>query len=889
MMSEERPSPIRRVGRSLGLPDKAMDAIGREANRGQQVLARLSERSSGGRSEADRKNAEVRTAPLGLDASSALSPDWAYDPKEWAWATLVAVRELTRNSMVASLTAREIRYGMANALELTDVQRGYKGAVNNEDEYATRCSTMRILLIECKVLRQESKEYYLTDNGRSISRENFNHSVAASLPQLDKVPKGTSMRKYRRYRGDPEFPSAHIAPSQISRQHEAEQDQLFSSAPKIVAVGIPEYAWEIVQVLRKSDQGGASIDEIHELVAEELGISRQAFESQTEEPTEGKETSHQYRMRRALNSLLYEAKAIRKDPVNPENRQLTVLGRTISQATVIEKAEKSERERPSQPRYDEFQSGWSYDHRLWAWRTLEAIRDIQHSGVSGNRATNGNITSRVVEKFALGPKARKVESKLNAREMEYAARCATMRVMLNEIRLIKRDAGQPDWQLLPLGENIEPQEFEARLKSADLNSPTAKIQANSQYRGNPDLEQVMDLEKSEYSGQIVVDRRISSQDTNGISNDQHDHHAQHDSVFHLTDRDLCAAVLRIIPDSEDGAYMEQKAIVAEVVDEMKIPDSYLQEERPPWGTKEERKSIRNLLEYRIELALRAMSIGQSGLVRDGGLDHPDNGNRWFRTARSRHQTLDESPQGEYLWKTIEPFFAMHSYEDWHTEDWHKEFEQTLIDLSGRDGTPFEHLVKMLLQKEQEIMSGEKDVIVQGGYLDHAGIDITAKIAEPSSTSDSKFLLGKMAFPEPETQILGVLLVQVKRSTRMQVGAGVPSKTFGFAARLRSQAYRGELGYNVVGARLVIFGDLTRDAEWEFWTTKAAWEALEREENDRNKESGTPQPDLRWDLWDGATVLRKIEEHKIGVRVDNDGQFSVDEAFLALLPSDPNKK
>ena len=96
-------------------------------------------------------------------------------------------------------------------------------------------------------------------------------------------------------------------------------------------------------------------------------------------------------------------------------------------------------------------------------------------------------------------------------------------------------------------------------------------------------------------------------------------------------------------------------------------------------------------------------------------------------------------------------------------------------------------------------------------------------------------------------------------------------------------------YDVAGGLTAYFGDFTRDATWTLWALRMAWRALDDAEGDSRKpndeETGArPQPDLRWEIWDGQRLFALMREHQIGVTVEDDDAVVVDVEYLRGLPS-----
>lgn len=145
-----------------------------------------------------------------------LSPnDWKYDPEIWAWATLSAMREKATESGVApesvALTPKDIRTAMADQLGLTASQRDFVGDVNGEREYATRCTTMRLLLAQCRfIARRQDGSWVLTHSGVGATKSQFGSLIKICVDSFG-LDGG---HVHRRYRGHPKFPDGVAAPSE---------------------------------------------------------------------------------------------------------------------------------------------------------------------------------------------------------------------------------------------------------------------------------------------------------------------------------------------------------------------------------------------------------------------------------------------------------------------------------------------------------------------------------------------------------------------------------------------------------------------------------------------------------------------------------------------------
>lgn len=356
----------------------------------------------------------------------------------------------------------------------------------------------------------------------------------------------------------------------------------------------------------------------------------------------------------------------------------------------------------------------------------------------------------------------------------------------------------------------------------------------------------------------------------------------------VSDIELCVAVLNSLPTQVDGRNsLSEREIVDSVVERLEIPASYLERRMPPWAQearwaqdlkKEERTPT--LFAYRMEHVFRALSIEQVGLIRDVGLDS-DEQDSWSLTEHGRSAvSSDEFQSGNfrYIEEGVHDYFRMHHYMGWQTEDWMEHVVNVFNDMGGElGGVAFELLTKALIEKQRDV--DHATVQSSNSYLDNAGVDIVVFMHADSAGGR---LLGGMGGLATTT-----LLVQCKRYFKNEIPPDAASKLFATTAWLRGQAARGELLYDVAGARLAFLGDLSREATWTFWALKSAWDAMEEAARGAGI-SGSPgrkQPDLTWEIWDGQRIFQLMKEHRVGVAVDADGTVIVDEQYLRDLPNE----
>ena len=522
---------------------------------------------------------------------------------------------------------------------------------------------------------------------------------------------------------------------------------------------------------------------------------------------------------------------------------------------------------------------WAYDHRKWCWLTLEVMRDLSQDVVD-EEIPNGTISGALADRLQLSPAARNVRSSQNPAEKEYTARCATMRELLAEIELIERGGKSATWRILPKGEDVSEDDLTALIEDTNVDVLSG---ANGAYRGNDELEAVIAQGDTSRVGQAPAIAVRSEEDraADAAGSDSARATGSPPDVFGdhgLSDVQLCVAILESLP-TEEGEFLRHSSLVDAVRDKLAVSATYSGLPAPHWVGYDSKRKSTTLLEYRIEHVVRALSIERSGLIRDGGLDFHDAGDMWFLTARGRRVVQGDDVAGQVARMTAE-YFAAHDYANWTGDDWKGEVIDILWESKG-DGTGFEHLVAALLAAQQDIERA--DVQPPGRYLDSMGVDVVAKVRQGHRPAQVQ--VGTVSV---ETgQRAAVLLVQCKRYRSQQISPDAASKLFGFTARLRDQATRGDVQYDVAGGLIAFFGDLTRDATWTFWALRAAWGALGVVEADRRDQTGQEpearrQPNVHWETWDGQRIFALMKEHQIGVDVADSGEVTVDREYLRSL-------
>ncbi|MCY3568647.1 MAG: restriction endonuclease [Chloroflexi bacterium] len=464
---------------------------------------------------------------------------------------------------------------------------------------------------------------------------------------------------------------------------------------------------------------------------------------------------------------------------------------------------------------------------------------------------------------------------MNPMEREYTARCATIREILALIGLIERGDKGPAWRLLPKGEAITRQELAKTLKESSF---VYLPGANGGYRGNAELEEVgKGTQPAKAGAAAEAMAGHTNANVEGEPGEQGEVTRHGSAAEETDDLSLCLAVLQVLPD-EEGEYLSEEQIMEAVSAKLQIPAAYLSQPSPPWGRKVARSE--SLLHFRLEHVYRALSIPQTALIRDGGLDFPDAGRTWFLTSKGREvvRTEDTVERRDKLQKLVNRYWSTHSYEGWQNEPWMERVIE-LLEEAGNDGTPFEHLCATLLEKMRDVDVAE---VQSSGYLDESGVDIVVKMAKGRTA-----MLGTV--PIHSVQRDAVILVQCKRWLHNDVPSDVVSKLFGFTARLRAQATGGELRYDVDGGRLIIFGNLTRDATWTYWWLREMWHQAEHTAMGHlpgvhGGQSLAPnQRAPRWELWDGGRVFDMIRKYEVGVKKNVDGEYVADEEYFRDLP------
>lgn len=632
---------------------------------------------------------------------------------------------------------------------------------------------------------------------------------------------------------------------------------------------LPELAWKILKMFQAGTEA-MTVKQMNERIAAELDLS----ESLQQRTDTGGETPFLLRMRYARMALRLVAKAIvpveQSHPTwefDTDLYQLTRIGKLLSQNAVHKDVEWFLSEHYLGKRFTPngkienisvgtagsgsglfaplLERDWQYDWQSWCVSTFVAIRSLT-DGQSGGTTSVGNaeIAQAVSDRLGLSDRQRQVYSVQNPLEQEYKARCATARYILDRVGLIEPIPNvRRSWRLTPGRHALSEQEISELLGQFGERPVPGRgpIPANAYYMGNSELESFQeDLEES--------------------------------PVAPPNDAELCFATLEVLGDANGG--LSDEHILSEVTQRLAVDEDYANRESPPWGTNERMK--KSLLAYRLEHVFRALSIPSCRAIRL--MDEKIAGGGWVATTYGKRLAGAGEPGKSELWSEVAEYFGLHSYEDWNTEPWMRQYIEALLE-SGDDGTPFEYLCADLLKKTNYI----SEAVVQGrGYLDQQGSDIVARIRK-----DPIAQIGTILIYPPVLD--SILLVQCKRWVHEHVRADAVSKIFGFWRRLR-QSHSEE--YNVAGALLIMAGDLERDAEWQFWTFDDENNAVKDRVDGREERDEDLWSDVEfgrdWSVWDGGRLLRLVRTHEVGIKVDEEGNVEVDREYFAALPRDPEK-
>ena len=342
----------------------------------------------------------------------------------------------------------------------------------------------------------------------------------------------------------------------------------------------------------------------------------------------------------------------------------------------------------------------------------------------------------------------------------------------------------------------------------------------------------------------------------------------------LDDVDLCIAILRTLEKAFDGPAPSFEDIKKELLNEATIPVEYNETPPPPWVQRIKRSGDRSarrfdsLLEFRLDHALRAMSLHRTGLIRSAEI--ASEGHHWNLT-RAGYEILRKTDNDgkRQLAKQTEDYFDIHSYGSWRTAEWIVEFMDHLTAL-GKDGMVFEQLCLELLSKVHPDSKVEQSA--PNGWLDSNAVDHLVTTIQDLDDE-------QQAMNRPDSKLL---LVQCKRWEANEVDAGQIAKLFASAARFRAQAYNNRELSDIEGARFIYLGSLSHDATWIYWALRDAWEKLDEPASTSGQVENS-QPSLLWELWDGAKLFDLIKEHQLGVHVDRSSNaVSIDDAFFDQL-------
>ena len=342
----------------------------------------------------------------------------------------------------------------------------------------------------------------------------------------------------------------------------------------------------------------------------------------------------------------------------------------------------------------------------------------------------------------------------------------------------------------------------------------------------------------------------------------------------LDDIDLCMAILQALEKTFDGPAPSFEDIKKELLNEAAIPMEYDEVPPPPWVERIKRsgdrsaKRFNSLLEFRLDHALRAMSLHRTGLIRSAEI--ASEGHHWNLT-RAGYDILRKADNDgkQQLASQTDDYFNIHSYNAWETTEWIADFMEHLANI-GRDGMVFEQLCLELLSKVHPDSKVEQSA--PNGWLDSNAVDhLVTTIQEPDNEQQAMNRLDSK-----------LLLVQCKRWETDEIDAGQIAKLFASAARFRAQAYNNKELSDIEGARFIYLGSLSHDATWIYWALRDAWEKLDEPASTSGQVENS-QPSLRWELWDGAKLFGLIKEHELGVHVTQDSNtITIDDTFFEQL-------
>ncbi len=520
---------------------------------------------------------------------------------------------------------------------------------------------------------------------------------------------------------------------------------------------------------------------------------------------------------------------------------------------------------------------FEYDYKSWCFETLSSVQDVcsDNEAVGIEGADNIQISERLAVRLRLSDAQKNVRNIRNPVENEYKARSASMRSLLERLGMIERMPSQFDpsrrlWRVTSAGE--------AGLASGSIDDSidglmgsygsqlTASYLGVDTYRGNVELER---LEPGPVS-EVEDSSSNSAYQNDGPEERSLGDTPQVDSLGSSrvpTDIELCVATFRVLAEEPNG--LGQAEVVERVAKSLGV-EEYRRELPPPWCRK--RRNLDSLYEYRMEHALRALSVFPSNLIRVRGGEEVDEelDGTWCLTEDGRNLALeslggsgDTSLEGKMV-EMVSDYFEIHSYQDWKTQEWMSEYVEYVRRTWGSDGTPFEFLCAALLHEAENFAVVR--VQDKNSEMDQKGVDIVAK----TQLVDTNEVVARFGSVEVNRTYEAIWFVQCKWGMRGEPTGDVASKVGMYWITRKWQAEE----YHVGGARLICGGDLSRQATQMYWNIRAI---AQRDDPDDEDRANT------WDLWDGGRVLRLMEEYRVGVEMSSAGAVvGVDKKFLAGL-------
>lgn len=571
---------------------------------------------------------------------------------------------------------------------------------------------------------------------------------------------------------------------------------------------------------------------------------------------------------------------------------------------------------------------WRYDVTRWCRVTLEAMHEILKRNDSDN-ASNAEINDEVAIRLQLTSSQRQIPSLQNEAENEYKARTSAARSHLRRANLtstpakgqwaIQAETGSEEektgFDLLTELLRKSPEEWrEIKEKPVDPNDP---------YPGNPELDVLVasridnfdesvqtnsrqpesaiefsdnsmpseseqgDDDHQTYVPQIHISNKERT-DADDVRREEQDDESGYlygteSSLPQWSDQDICENILKVLlgaANSTGGQPLAEDDLHEEMARRwLRKGGSIDGRNLPPWLKANPHAMIESLYAYRVEHALRALSVVGCVSNREK--------NRWAIDPKLATDMIISNDHAE--WRTVSDYLSAHAYDDWQTAPWMKELFNLLRNDS--DGGAFEQLCAEVFRSWESVI--EVYITEKNGTLDREGVDLVVSFKPDDRVVDG---LGDGEFDVYGPVMDDILLVQCKRWIRKDVTVREINKLYGpYLNYLR----RGQAnGYVVRGALTVLLGELDRKAEQVFWDIRANREQKTHDgENgkDENQPNDAPEEEtVGWSLWDSGRLLREIGRRRIGLMETSEGGLVLDREYLAdrgigMLPDDPAKE